>query len=63
MNINIIKYVNINKNMYIDISTNIDNNKSFNINIDMNIKKKMINYYQMLLLISAIAELIHALIQ
>ena len=42
MNINIIKYVNINKNMIIDISTNIDNNKSFKINIDMNIKKKMI---------------------
>ena len=49
--------------MNIDISTNIDNNKSFNINIDMNIKKKMINYYQKLLLISAIAELLHALIQ
>ena len=28
--------------MNIDISTNIDNNRRFNINIDMNIKKKMI---------------------
>ena len=37
---NIIKYVNINKNMNIDISTNIDNNKSFKTDIDMHIKKR-----------------------